>query len=121
MTPYDGSIEAEYSDGYIHSETVLGDVSPYLADKNIFNDILEKRPEAAHGPMVRFSCYYQNFRYDVNWSGLPANARPIRYKNMQRHFQQDVGWIGEAEILSIGFGYQYTDEQGRNVQEVREL
>lgn len=117
--PYDGSIEAEYSDGYIHSETEHDDVSPYTGQHNILNDILEKRPETEHGSLVRFSCFYNNQRFDVDWVGLPTNARPVRFK----HMEADTvgGEITAVRLMRVDFGYQYTNEAGRNVQEVREL
>lgn len=135
--PLNTSVQAEYEDGYIHDETAHADVSPYgpfeiidydedgkeyrtLVDKNVFNDILEKRPEAEHGKMVRFSVFWSNARYDVNWVGLPDNARPIRFRdgffsqNLDTG-EQSQGWSG------IKFGYQYNDETGKNIQEVKEL
>jgi hypothetical protein len=117
--PIDGSCEAEYSDGYIHSETDLLDTSPYTGKDNIFNDILEKRPEVEHGSLKRFSCYYKNNRYDVDFNGLPSNARPVRWKRMEA--DSLGGAITEVRLTKVGFGYQYNDNNGRNVQEVVEL
>lgn len=117
--PIDGSCEAEYSDGYIHSETDFNDISPYDNTKNILNDILEKRPEAEHGDMVRFSVFYKDRRHDVHWPGLPENARPIRWKRMEA--DQVGGEITEVRLVKVGFGYQYNDETGKNIQEVQEL
>lgn len=120
MTPPNGSIEAEYSDGYIHSEDTYLDVSPYDPTCNILNDILEKRPEAEHGQMVRFSVYHSNRRYDIDWVELPENARPIRYKKMERDHNTDV-WVDEARIVAVGFGYQYNDNNGKNQEIIQEL
>jgi hypothetical protein len=117
--PIDGSCEAEYQDGYIHSETQHNDVSPYTGVNNILNDILEKRPESEHGKLVRFSTFYQNNRYDVDWDGLPDNARPVRWKRMEA--DSVGGVITEVRLMQVGFGYQYTDENGKNIQEVQEL
>jgi hypothetical protein len=117
--PYDGSIEAIYADGYSHSETEHQDVSPYTKTDNIFNDVLEKRPEAEHGKLVRFSVFYKDNRYDVDFSTLPDNARPIRYKRMEADTKG--GSITEVRLMQIGFGYQYNNELGQNVQEVQEL
>lgn len=134
--PIDGSCEAEYSDGYIHSETDHNDISPYgpfefiqededgkqwveMRDANILNDILEKRPEAEHGDMVRFSMYYQNNRYDVDWHGLPDNARPVRWKRYEQDYNGPLA--GVTRLVKVGFGYQYNDNSGKNIQEVQEL
>jgi hypothetical protein len=118
--PEDTSCEAEYADGYIHNETLHNDVSPYNPEQNILRDILEKRPEAEHGKLVRFSVFYKDRRYDVDWRGLPDNARPIRFRNGNRSInmgtgEQDFWWSG------IRFGYQWNDETGKNHKEVREL
>lgn len=137
--PLDSSVQAEYEDGYIHDETEHGDISPYgpfeemvqdyddngvglgtfstqRIDKNILNDILEKRPEAEHGKMVRFSVFYRNSRYDIDWRQMPDNARPIRFRHgflTVDEFGNEVsGWSG------VDFGYQYTDADGKNIQEV---
>jgi len=117
--PIDGSCEAEYADGYIHSETEHDDVSPYTGEHNILNDILEKRPEAEHGPLVRFSTFYKDQRYDVDWNDLPDNARPVRWKRMEA--DQVGGEITEVRLTKVGFGYQWNDETGANHQEVVEL
>ena len=117
--PLDGSCEAEYSDGYIHSETDHNDISPYTGTDNIFNDILEKRPEAEHGEMVRFSTYYKDQRYDVDWKGLPDNARPVRWKRYEHDYNGE--FAGITRLVKVGFGYQWNDSSGRNIQEVVEL
>lgn len=118
--PQDTSVEAEYTDGFNLSETEHGDVSPYTGEHNIFNDILEKRPEADHGLMVRFSCYYKDHRYDVDWTTLPINARPIRFRNASLSTEVATGaqtfcWLG------VDFGYQYNDEHGINHKEIQEI
>lgn len=117
--PLDTSCQAEYEDGYVHDESTYDDVSPYTGINNIFNDILEKRPEAEHGRMVRFSVFYQNQRHDVDFTTLPDNARPIRFRHgfitLDNAGNEDRGWSG------MQFGYQYNDETGKNIQEVVEL
>lgn len=118
VLPIDGSCQAEYADGYQHDETDNNDTSPYTGTDNILNDILEKRPEAEHGDMVRFSVFYKDARYDVDWADLPANARPVRWKRMEA--DQIGGNITEVRLVKVGFGYQYTLD-GKNIQEVREL
>ena len=129
MLPLDGSIEAEFSDGFILNETELNDVSPHDSKHNILRDILEKWSEPEHGRLVRFSVFWKNARYDVDWTTLPDNARPIRYKKNENSFNEEMQidgtWVQVSEpiykLVSIGFGYQYTDENGQNVQEVKEL
>lgn len=125
-------IEAEYESGYVHRE-MPEDHSPYVRGKNILNDILERRPEAIHGPMVRFTLVVPGSepntvtRHNVDWSILDpkTNPRPIRFK----HFSRSVtlGDLPEEDVdhgptlLGIDFGYQWTDEKGKSQQEVLEL
>jgi hypothetical protein len=117
--PYDGSIEAEYADGYILSETEHNDVSPYNPKFNVFRAVLEKLPETKHGRMVRFSLYYKDHRYDIDWTTLPNSARPIRFKHIE---QDSIGMqITETRLMRVDFGYQYTDDDGKNHQEITEL
>jgi hypothetical protein len=97
--PQDSSCDAEYEDGYIHSETDFNDISPYTHKHNIFNDILEKRPEAEHGRLVRFSAYWKDNRYDVNWLDLPDNARPVRFRHGYHTLHED----GTEESAGRGF------------------
>jgi hypothetical protein len=113
-----GYIEAEYESGYVHRESDE-DHSPYVRGKNIFNDILERRPEAIHGKMVRFSLQLADERLDVDWTILPDNARPVRFKHMEGDFRD--GGIVDARMVSIDFGYQYTDGDGVNHQEIEEI
>lgn len=117
--PLDTSIAAEYADGFILDETALGDTSPYTGIHNIFNDVLKKRPEAEHGTMVRFSVFYHNNRYDIDWTTVPENARPIRFRDME---QDSVGGqIIETRTVGCHMGYQFTDENGKNQQFIKEL
>lgn len=117
--PLDTSCEAEYADGFILSETECGDISPYTGVNNTLNDILEKRPEAEHGKLVRFSVFYKDMRYDVDWTGLPDNARPIRFRDGYLIAHPDGS--DERGWSAIRFGYQFTDENGKNVKEVQEV
>jgi hypothetical protein len=119
-TPLDTSVEAEYADGYIHSETEFDDVAQY-GEGNVFTDILEKRPEADHGSMVRFSVFYENHRYDVDWTALPDNARPIRFRHGFSTWDQATGEVLASGFSGVDFGYQFNDEDGQNVQEVLKL
>lgn len=117
--PLDTSVEAEYADGFILSETEHADVSPFTGVHNIFNDILEKRAEADHGRLVRFSVFYKDKRYDVDFTTLPNDARPIRfrhgYSTLDSTGSLESGWSG------VDFGYQYTDVNGKNIKEVQEV
>lgn len=117
--PVDTSVEAEYEDGYIHSETEHDDVAQYCVG-NIFSDILGKHPEADHGPMVRFSCFWEDHRYDIDWTTLPKNARPIRFRHGYSTRAID-GSFEESGFSGVDFGFQYNDEDGNNQQEVLKL
>lgn len=120
-TPLETSCEAEYADGYVHSETELDDVSPYDGGRNVFYDILNKLPEEEHGRMTRFSVFYQDHRYDVDWTTLPGNARPIRFRHGYSTINADTNEVIESGWTGVSFGYQYNDESGANQQEVIEL
>lgn len=120
ILPQDSSVEAEYEDGYILNETEHEDISPWDNKYNIFRAILDKHPQELHGPMVRFSVFWENRRYDVDWVGLPDNARPIRFRDgfLTRNMATGhitKGWSG------VSFGYQYNDENGKNVKVVDSL
>lgn len=112
-------IEAEYADGYIHREDEA-DTSHYEPGRNIFYDIVNKLPERIHGRMIRLTLFHNNKRYDVDWTKVADNARPVRYKNMFAHF---VNGATEAtpQMASIGFGYQWNDPDGSNQQDIIEL
>lgn len=133
MLPRDTSVQAEYKDGYILDETESDDTSQFqhlipkdadganLEGNNIFSDILNKRPEADHGPLVRFSVFFKDQRYDIDWTSLPDNARPIRFRNMSGDYDPDTGDMVNIRVNWLRFGYQFKDEAGKNQQEVREL
>jgi hypothetical protein len=118
--PLDTSCQAEYLDGFIYDETELDDVSQWTEGKNVFYDILNHIPEQTHGPLVRFSAFWKDARYDVDWTVLPDNARPIRFRHGYARRSVD-GSIVESGWFGIDFGYQYNDEDGHNQQEVLEL
>ena len=120
MLPIDTSVEAEYTDGYILSETEHNDVSPYAPPLNILDDILEKRPDTEHGKMVRFSLFYKDARYDVDWSTLPENARPIRFRNISGDLDPSTMQTVNHRTNWVKFGYQYT-ENGKSIKEIRKL
>jgi hypothetical protein len=116
--PQDTSCRAEYSDGFILDETELSDTNPY-GDGNTLRAILNKSAEEDHGKMVTFSVFYKNTRYDIDWESLPANARPIRFRDGASYLgidgQESSEWTG------MRFGFQYNDKDGKNVQQVEEL
>lgn len=118
--PLDTSIQAEYEDGFVLDETEHDDISPYNNTHNILRAILNKDPEAEHGRMVRFSVFYQNKRHDIDWKDLPDNARPIRFRNYSADFLPG-GEMANKRVNWLRFGYQFTDENGKNQQEVVEL
>lgn len=120
MLPLDTTVQAEYEDGFVLDETQHDDAPQFGDDGNIFTDILQKRAETQHGRMVRFSCFWKDQRYDVDWTDLPDNARPIRFRHgyYTRSLDgsyEEKGWSG------VDFGYQYNDEDGANHKEVLEL
>lgn len=116
MLPLDTTIRAEYEDGFILDETELGDANPY-GEGNTFTAVLNGQPEAEHGALVKFSAFWKNARYDVDWTQLPDNARPIRYRH--GYIVQMGPNAGESGWTGIDFGYQYNDEDGKN-HEVKE-
>lgn len=119
MLPLDTSVQAEYEDGFILDETELQDVSPYNGGQNVLRAILDKTPEAEHGKMVRFSGFYKNKRYDIDWTKVPESGRPIRF----RHGFLTIGQSGVVEKgwSGMDFGYQYNDDSGRNVEVKEEV
>ena len=125
-------LEAEYQDGYIHSELKLRDVSPYTDKANIFSDILNKRPVPEHGKMVRFSLIGAERRFDIDWSEFPEEAKPIRF--IHKSLVQDqvttvnpdgsgLSWedVGDPRVVidSYDFGYEYWDENGKKQKAVK--
>lgn len=109
-------IEAEYADGFIASDK-NHDVSAFSEGHNVFHDILHRLHESNHGRTVRVSLVMPDETINVDFTILPDNARPIRFKHMERD-SQNGQWIEDARCVGIDFGYQYTDENGENQQEV---
>lgn len=108
-------LEAEYESGFVLVEDAQ-DHSPYDASRNIFHAILNKRPEKAHGKLVRLSLVGPEHTYNIDWTKLPDNARPIRFKDMEA--DTVGGTITDVRTMQIRFGYQYNDDNGENVQEI---
>lgn len=120
MLPLDTSVRATYADGHILDETEQNDVSAYDGKHNTFYDILNKLPEPDHGPMVMFTVFWHDRRYDVDWREMPDSARPIRFRH--GNLSMDVATGEQKQWWSgVDFGYQYTDENGEYVKDVQEL
>lgn len=120
-TRHNYTLEARYADGYVHSELDHKDISPYLpGTANILNDILEKRPETTHGPLVRLTLLTPTGRHHIDWTKLPDNARPVRFIRFERDFRNGV-WVGDARVIKVDFGYQYNDANGKSVKQIEEI
>jgi hypothetical protein len=111
-------IEAEYTSGYVHRQTVE-DHSPYVVNMNIFNDILNHRPVEAHGRMTRFSLVTAEETFSVDWTVLPDNARPIYLKHMEGDFAD--GGVVETRVVKQEFGAQWNDVDGKNHKIIEEI
>lgn len=120
MLPLDTSCQAVYEDGYVLDETERDDVSSYVEGKNVFHDILNGLPEAEHGRMVEFSCFWKHTKYTIDWTALPDNARPIRFRHGFARMSVD-GELQERGWSGVDFGAQWNDEDGRNQQHVEQL
>jgi hypothetical protein len=112
-------LEAEYESGYIHSEAIQ-DISPYDPERNIFYDIKNKVPERIHGKMVRLSLVGPELRYDIDWTTLPDNARPIRLIDKEKTWLLGTNEV-VGEKFSYRFGYQYNEPDGKNVKEIKQI
>ncbi len=113
------NIEAEYESGYVHREDEQ-DHSPFVRGKNILFDIINHYPEKAHGKMVRFSLVRQNGQhYDLDFTKLPAGAKPIYYRQMQLERNLDTG-EQNLTCLKHYFGYEYK-KAGEKVKEIQEI
>ena len=116
---YGHYLEAEYESGYVHREQPE-DHSPYVRGQNIFNDIINNRPVEIHGRMTRFTLVAPNNRYDIDWTTLPDNARPIYLRYMENE-RNVAGGESDVRVTKQDFGYQYNDEDGRNHKEIKEI
>jgi len=120
ILPYDTSCEAQYEDGYILSETALDDVNPFTNEGNTFTAILNNLAEADHGRMVRFSVFWQDHRYDIDWTAVPESARPIRFRHGYSTIDNNTGQVSSG-WSGCDFGVQWNDNEGANQQEIIEL
>jgi hypothetical protein len=118
MNPY--TIEAEYESGYVHRETDE-DRSPYVRDANIFSDIVNRRPDVVHGPLLRFTLFLpDDEQLDVDFTKLPADARPFREKDFELDTNFHTGEFIEKRLMAVRFGVEY-EENGETVSVIREL
>jgi hypothetical protein len=113
-------LEAEFVDGFVLREDEE-DVSAFVDGKNVFYDILNRLHEPEHGPMLRLALVCPDNTYSIDWALLPENARPVRFKHMERDMNENGEWIGPARVVQVDFGFQYTSDGGRNVQEIKEI
>ena len=117
--------EAEYESGLILTETEQ-DRSPYEATENFFAAIRHgSATEAGHGAMVRFSLIpvEGGERFDVDWTQLAdlTNPRPIYFRRMASTINADGTGDPSAYCNFHGFGYQYNDENGENIEVIQEI
>ena len=126
-------VEAEYADGFTLSGPGLEQLSPFSQDEHIVRAIVNGRAtEAGHGSLVRFSLIPTDGgqRRDIDWTTLSDldDVRPVYYRRMSRSISvepatgdllpdTDTGAMCDAH----GFGYQYRDADGENVQVVEEV
>lgn len=118
-------LEAEYESGFVLTENEQ-DRSPYIATDNFFSAIRRESATAAgHGPMTRFSLVAEDGskRYDIDWTGLSDldHVRPVYFRRMSRSVCLDGTNDSGALCAAHGFGYQYNDADGNNVQVIEEV
>ena len=118
-------LEAEYESGLILTETEQ-DRSPYEATDNFFAAIRrDSATSAGHGDLVRFSLLAADggVRHDIDWTVLAGldNPRPVYFRRMSQSINTDGGGDTGARCEAHGFGYQYNDAEGTNVQVVEEI
>lgn len=133
------TLRAEYEDGFILDEAKQHDQSAFIpmelidgipSGPNTWNDIKERRPEAEHGRMVRFSALNDGTRpgpdglcqdYHIDWRGFPDNAKPIKAIKLNRRGVMGYGWVEEPNVERWLFGYEYHNADGSKVKEILEI
>lgn len=128
MNQYEGLpafLLAGFADGYAVVEDEE-DRSAFAEDRNFLYDLLERLHELEHGRMVSLGLMCVEgpltSSFVIDWTLLPDNARPIRYKHMQREAKIESGeWVGPPRLTRVDFGYQLTDDNGQNVQVVKQI
>lgn len=127
---YGYTLEATYSDGYIHNELVLHDQSAFDPHRNVFHDICNRLPEPEHGRLVRFSALNDGSRpsadgkcYDqhIDFRDFPANAKPIYFRKMERKLTVSGQFIGDPYATAHFLGFEYHNPDGSKVKEIVEL
>ena len=113
-----GYLKATYEDGFELVENER-DESSYVAGANVFSDILHMRPCDEHGRLIEFALVTPENTHTVDWTKVPADARPVRLKYMQMH-QTGENAPSEAYAVAIAFGYE-VDHNGVTRQEVIEI
>lgn len=120
-TQHPNPVEAQYADGFVLNEAEQKDISIYDPLKNTMHDIGNKLPEKEHGPMVRFSIFVNGWLH-LDWTKLPPNAKPIRYKQLEIDHNFGTGKTSVQRVVKIHFGFEYYDPKlGKKVQEIREI
>jgi hypothetical protein len=120
-------VSATYEDGFEITERTDNDRNPYSPDGNTLTAILTHGPtEAGHGRMVRFSLIPESgdgARYDIDWRPLweTDNPRPIYFRQMTQSISLDGSNDTGPVCQSHHFGWQHTDSDGANVQEIQEV
>lgn len=112
-------LQAEYEDGYIHYEDDQ-DRSAFDARDNIYADILKRRPEAAHGQLIRFSLVGGEGSYDIDFRPLPKSSRPFYEREMFKTWDEHGNILGEG-ASKHRFGYIHTTEEGTEAREIVEI
>jgi len=114
----DGTIEAEYADGFIANE--LMSYTNNLITMNVA--ILSRINDKKHGPMLKFSTYIANEKITIDMSKLPRDAQPYRSRNFGTGLNLSPYSKQNSQTLnSIKFGFEYTDPKTKiKIQEIKE-
>lgn len=112
-------LEAEYESGYVHREDEQ-DASPFVHGKNILYDIINKLPEDAHGRLVRFGLVGPEKTYNIDFRAMPADAKPIYYRNVKKTWNSETGEILNVDVKHF-FGYEFHDSDNKKQKEIMEI
>ena len=119
-------LEAEYESGFILREDSQ-DRSPYRAGDNFFSAIRrDSATQSGHGPLVRFSLIpwdASGRRHEIDWTALAEleHVRPVYFRRMSQTTRADGTGDAAPVCNAHGFGYQYLDANGDNIQVITEL
>ena len=119
-------VRAEYEDGFTLEGDGLELLSPFGHQEHIVRAIVNGRAtEAGHGPLVRWSLVpeHPGMRYDLDWKAIAhlTNIRPVYFRRMQRTLSQDGRSDSGPMCAAHGFGFQFQDGNGENVQVIEEV